>query len=107
VSSDSTISGQGWLTAIATFIALTLKQTTRRLQRRQGPARRLRRVKRDELIQAAERTLFEAEQAYRAEPSELNQRRMQRAWTEVREARGEPSDDDVPFPFLSSRPRDH
>ena len=61
----------------------------------------------DELIQAAERALFEAEQAYRADPSEVNQRRIQRAWTEVREARGEPSDDGVPFPFLSSRPPNH
>jgi len=61
---------------------------------------------RDELIQMAERALFEAEQAYRTDPSEVNRRRVQRAWTEAREARGESPGDDVPFPFLSSRPRD-
>jgi len=64
-------------------------------------------MERDVLIQAAERALFEAEQSYRADPSEINQRRVQRAWTEVREARGQSPNDDVPFPFLSSRPRDH
>lgn len=63
-------------------------------------------VERDELIQAAERALLEAEQAYRVDPSAVNQRRIQRAWTYVREARGEP-DDDVPFPFLSSHPKEH
>ena len=61
-------------------------------------------MERDELVQAAERKLFEAEQAYRAAPSDAGQRRMMRAWTELRETRGEPSDNDVPFPFLASRP---
>jgi hypothetical protein len=61
-------------------------------------------VERDELIQAAERALFDAEQAYRADPSEANQRRIQRAWAEVRDARGEPSNEDVPFPFLPAHP---
>jgi hypothetical protein len=58
----------------------------------------------DELIQAAERALHDAESAFRAEPTEANQRRVERAWTEVRAARGEPAGDGVPFPFLSSRP---
>jgi hypothetical protein len=61
-------------------------------------------VDRDDLVQAAERALRDAEQAYRDSPSEAGQRRVMRAWTEVREARGEPSDDDVPFPFLARRP---
>jgi hypothetical protein len=59
----------------------------------------------DELVQAAERLLRDAEAAYRDDPSDANQRRVMRAWTEVREARGEPTDDGVPFPFLASRPR--
>jgi hypothetical protein len=63
-------------------------------------------MERDELIQSAERALFEAEQAYRADPSEINQRRIRRAWAEVREARGESPTDDVPFPFLPSHPKD-
>ena len=61
-------------------------------------------MERDDLIQAAERRLFEAEQAYRADPCDANQRQVMRAWTEVREARGEPPDADVPFPRLASRP---
>jgi hypothetical protein len=63
-------------------------------------------VERDDLVQVAERELLEAEKAYRADPSDANQRRVMRAWTEVRRARGEPSDNDVPFPFLASRPSD-
>jgi len=62
-------------------------------------------VERDDLVQVAERALFDAEQAYRADPSELNQRRVQRAWAEVREARGEPLNQDVPLPFLPSPSR--
>jgi hypothetical protein len=58
----------------------------------------------DDEVQLAERALLDAEQAYRAEPSEANQRRVMRAWAEVRQARDEPVDDQVPFPFLSSRP---
>jgi hypothetical protein len=42
----------------------------------------------DELIQITERQLADAEAAYRVEPSEANQRRIMRAWTAVREARG-------------------
>ena len=62
-------------------------------------------MERDELIQAAERRLFDAEQAYRADPSDANQRRVMRAWTEVREARGEPVQDDARLPFPASRPK--
>jgi hypothetical protein len=61
-------------------------------------------VEHDDLIQAAERALLDAEQAYRTDPSEFNQRRVMSAWAKVREARGEPADSEVPFPFLSSRP---
>jgi len=61
-------------------------------------------VEHDDLVQFAERALLDAERAYRADPSEVNQRQVMKAWTEVREARGEPTDDQVPFPFLSSQP---
>ncbi len=67
--------------------------------------RRLTAVERDDLVQAAERALFDAENAYRAEPSDTNRRRVMKAWSEVLEARGEPPHDDAdaPFPF-SPRP---
>lgn len=62
-------------------------------------------MERDDLVQAAERALYEAEQAYRADPSEANQRRVMAAWSHVREARGEPPATDVPFPPRAPRPR--
>ncbi len=40
-----------------------------------------------ELVQITERALFDAEQAYRIDPSEANQRRMMKAWAAVRDAR--------------------
>jgi hypothetical protein len=43
----------------------------------------------EELIQAAERQLADAEAAYRVDPTEANQRRIMRAWSAVRRARGE------------------
>jgi hypothetical protein len=43
----------------------------------------------DDLVQIAERALFDAEQAYRLDPSEANQRRVMKAWSAVRRARGE------------------
>jgi hypothetical protein len=62
---------------------------------------RLSGVERDELVQAAERALFDAEQAYRADGSDVNRRQVMKAWLQVREARGEQPDDgsDPPFPF--------
>lgn len=41
----------------------------------------------DELIQIAERALFDAERAYRLDPSDANQRRVMKAWSAVRAAR--------------------
>ena len=61
-------------------------------------------VERDELVQLAERALFEAEQAYGVDPSPANQRRVMRAWSELREARGEPEDSTAPpFPIVDPR----
>ena len=45
-----------------------------------------------ELIQVTERQLADAEEAYRLEPSDANQRRIMKAWSAVRRARGEPDD---------------
>jgi hypothetical protein len=63
-------------------------------------------VEHDDLVQAAERALRDAELAYRADPSDANQRRAMKAWTEVQEVRGDPPKTDSPFPFLVPRPRD-
>jgi hypothetical protein len=54
----------------------------------------------DELIQIAERQLADAEDAYRRDPTEANQRRIMSRWQAVREARGEPaeSEPDLPWP---------
>ena len=41
----------------------------------------------EELIQVAERQLADAEEAYRLDPSDANQRRIMRAWAAVRRAR--------------------
>jgi hypothetical protein len=41
----------------------------------------------EELVQIAERRLADAEQAYRIDPSEANQRRIMKAWSVVRRAR--------------------
>jgi hypothetical protein len=41
----------------------------------------------EELIQIAERQLADAEEAYRLDPSDANQRRIMRAWSAVRRAR--------------------
>jgi hypothetical protein len=76
-------------------------ESTERVDAHPG-MRSVQRVERDELIQVAERALFDAEQAYRADPSEAAQRRVQRAWVEVSKARGEPADRGAPF--LSSHP---
>jgi hypothetical protein len=64
-------------------------------------------VDEDDLVQAAERALFDAEQAYRADPSEARQRRVLRAWSEVRALRGQSVDEeDAPgFPFIDPRRR--
>jgi hypothetical protein len=40
-----------------------------------------------ELIQLTERQLADAEEAYRLEPSDVNQRRIMKAWSAVRRAR--------------------
>jgi hypothetical protein len=46
-------------------------------------------VERDEdLIQMAERQLADAEEAYRVDPSDANRRRVIKAWSAVRRARG-------------------
>jgi hypothetical protein len=47
----------------------------------------------DELVQITERALYDAEQAYRLDPSEANQRRVMRAWAAVRAARERSSAD--------------
>jgi hypothetical protein len=41
----------------------------------------------EELIQIAERQLADAEEAYRIDPSDANQRRIMKAWSVVRQAR--------------------
>jgi hypothetical protein len=43
----------------------------------------------EELIRLTERQLADAEVAYRVDPSEANQRRIMKAWSAVRRARGE------------------
>jgi hypothetical protein len=43
----------------------------------------------EELIQLTERQLADAEDEYRLDPSEANQRRIMKAWSAVRRARGE------------------
>ena len=63
-------------------------------------------MERDDLVQVAERELCAAEQAYRADPSDLNRRRITKAWLDVQDARGEPFDADGPLPFLAPPPKD-
>jgi hypothetical protein len=41
----------------------------------------------DALIQITERQLADAEEAYRLDPSDANQRRIMKAWSAVRRAR--------------------
>lgn len=41
----------------------------------------------EELVQLAERQLADAEEAYRLDPSDANQRRIMKAWSAVRRAR--------------------
>lgn len=41
----------------------------------------------DEFVQLSERLLYDAERAYRQDPSEANQRRVMKAWAAVRKAR--------------------
>jgi hypothetical protein len=41
------------------------------------------------LIQITERQLADAEEAYRLDPTDANQRRIWKAWSAVRRARGE------------------
>jgi hypothetical protein len=59
-------------------------------------------VNADELIQITERQLADAEEAYRLDPSEANQRRIMKAWSAVcraREAQPErPSEQDPGTP---------
>jgi hypothetical protein len=42
----------------------------------------------EELSQLAERQLADAEEAYRLDPSDVNRRRIMKAWSAVRRARG-------------------
>ena len=42
----------------------------------------------EELIQIVERQLADAEEGYRLDPSDVNQRRIMNAWSAVRRARG-------------------
>ena len=51
------------------------------------------RVNTDELVQITERALYDAEQAYRLDPSDANQRRVMKAWDSVRNARERQSED--------------
>jgi hypothetical protein len=56
-----------------------------------------------ELIQLAERMLADAEAAFRVDQSPANERRIQRAWSAVREAR----QSDAPVtPIEPKRPED-
>jgi hypothetical protein len=41
----------------------------------------------DELVQIAERQLADAEETYRLDPSDANQRRIMKAWSVVRRTR--------------------
>ena len=41
----------------------------------------------EELIQLTERQLADAEEAYRLDPTDANQRRIMKAWSAVRRAR--------------------
>jgi hypothetical protein len=54
----------------------------------------------DELIQITERQLADAEEAYRRDPSEANQRRIMSRWQAVLKARGGRAevDPDLPWP---------
>jgi hypothetical protein len=47
----------------------------------------------DDLVQMAERALADAEEAYRLDPSEANQRRVMSAWSFVRKARQSAGDE--------------
>ena len=47
----------------------------------------------DELVQVAERALADAEEAYRLDPSDANQRQVMSAWAFVRKARERPEAD--------------
>ncbi len=58
----------------------------------------------DELIQIAERQLAEAEEAYRTDPSEANQRRIMTRWRAVREARGDRAEDEPDLPWPTRGP---
>jgi hypothetical protein len=52
----------------------------------------------DELVQVAERALFDAEEAYRLDPSDANQRRLMQAWSFVRRARDQRAGDTAAEP---------
>ena len=52
----------------------------------------------DELIQIAERQLADAEEAYRSDPSDANQRRIMQAWSAVRRIREAAERSDVEEP---------
>jgi hypothetical protein len=58
----------------------------------------------EELIQLVERRLADAEEAYRLDPSDANQRRIMKAWSAVRRARevSEPRRDEPP-PAVSDK----
>jgi hypothetical protein len=57
----------------------------------------------DELIQITERQLADAEQAYRLDPSEANQRKVMQAWSAVRQARERERDQPDEPPTGSTR----
>jgi hypothetical protein len=58
-----------------------------------------------EVIQIAERQLAEAEEAYRRDPSDANQRRIMKCWDAVRSARGDGDAGPEDIPWLTSSPR--
>jgi hypothetical protein len=55
----------------------------------------------DDLVQMAERALADAEEAYRLDPSEANQRRVMSAWSFVRKARQSTGDEREPPPAVT------
>lgn len=57
----------------------------------------------EELIQLTERQLADAEEAYRLDPSEANQRKIMKAWSAVRRARSEEDANQV-NPFRPNPP---
>jgi hypothetical protein len=56
----------------------------------------------EELIQVTERQLADAEEAYRLDPSDADQRRIMKAWSAVRRAREAQERADGETPLASS-----